>query len=212
MRRGIFYLVQTKKLVPSLPREVCFYEATFLSGLRFPVHPFIRELLHHLGIAPGQLMPNSWQIIISCMEIWMIVTEGDMIRLDEFVFLYCLKESKEFGYYELVPWDRKSRLVFNLPSSFHYWKSRYFFVFGDSWETLSNDFCGDVPRLERRWGTSKLGASSLVCHSLMKVFLFRFESNFFFFLFLYLATRVCPKLKSRYKGNVKDASDYAKTK
>ena len=39
--------------------EVCFYEATFLCGLRFPVHPFIMELLDHLHIAPGQLMPNS---------------------------------------------------------------------------------------------------------------------------------------------------------
>ena len=41
------------------PREVCFYEAAFLSGLRFPVHPFIMELLGHFDIAPGQLMPNS---------------------------------------------------------------------------------------------------------------------------------------------------------
>ena len=39
--------------------EVCFYEATFSCGLRFPVHPFIMELLDHLHIAPGQLMPNS---------------------------------------------------------------------------------------------------------------------------------------------------------
>ena len=47
-------------------------------------------------------MPNSWRIVISCIEIWMVVIEGDMIRLDEFVHLYCLKESKEYGYYELV--------------------------------------------------------------------------------------------------------------
>ena len=38
------------------PGEVCFYEIAFLSGLRFPVHPFIME---HLGIAPGQIMSNS---------------------------------------------------------------------------------------------------------------------------------------------------------
>ena len=61
------------------------------------------EFLHHLNIAPGQLMPNSWRTVISCMEIWMIVTEGDMIRLDKFVHLYHLKEPKEFGKYELVP-------------------------------------------------------------------------------------------------------------
>ena len=37
------------------------------------------------------------------MEIWTIVTEGDVIRTDELLFLYRLKESKEFGFYELVP-------------------------------------------------------------------------------------------------------------
>jgi len=31
------------------PGEICFYKAAFLSGLRFPVNPFVMELLHHLG-------------------------------------------------------------------------------------------------------------------------------------------------------------------
>lgn len=31
--------------------KVCFYQATFLCGLRFPVHPFIMEFLHYLTIA-----------------------------------------------------------------------------------------------------------------------------------------------------------------
>ena len=41
------------------PKKVCFYEVAFLCGLRFPVHPFIMELLNHFNIAHGQLMPNS---------------------------------------------------------------------------------------------------------------------------------------------------------
>ena len=41
------------------PGEICFYEAAFSCGLRFPVHPFIMELLDHFGIALEQLMPNS---------------------------------------------------------------------------------------------------------------------------------------------------------
>ena len=86
-----------------LPGEVCFYEATFLSGLRFPVHPFIMELLHRFDITPGQLMPNSWRIVVIYMEIWLVITKGDMIRLDELVYLYFLKESKKHGYYELMP-------------------------------------------------------------------------------------------------------------
>lgn len=39
--------------------EVCFYEVAFLCGLRFPIHPFIMELVHYFNIASGQLMPNS---------------------------------------------------------------------------------------------------------------------------------------------------------
>ena len=100
--------------------EVCFYEAAFSCDLRFPVHPFIMELLHYLNLARGQLMPNSWRIVISCMVIWTTIADGDMIILNEFVHLYRLKESKEFGYYEFVPWDRKLLLIVDLPSSFRY--------------------------------------------------------------------------------------------
>ena len=35
------------------PGEICFYEAAFSCGLRFPIHPFIMELLDHFGITPG---------------------------------------------------------------------------------------------------------------------------------------------------------------
>ena len=101
------------------PGEVCFYESTFSCGLRFPIHPFLMELLAHFGIAPGQLMPNSWRIVINCMHIW-LASNGDMIRLGELTYLYHLKESKECGYYELVPWERRTRNVKGLPSSFRY--------------------------------------------------------------------------------------------
>ena len=53
------------------PGEVRFYEVAFTCGLRLPVHPFIMELLGFFGIAPGQLMPNSWRIVINYMEIWL---------------------------------------------------------------------------------------------------------------------------------------------
>ena len=48
-------------------------------------------------------MLNSWRIVISCMVIWMTIADRDMITLNEFAYLYRLKESNQFGYYELVP-------------------------------------------------------------------------------------------------------------
>lgn len=154
-------------------------------GPSVSVHSFIMELLHHLNIAFGQLMPNSWRIRISCMEIWMIFNERDMIKLDEFVHLYWLKDSKEFGSYELVPWDRKTRLIIDLPLSFQYWKSRYFFVSGDNWETRSNDLWGEVPRLLHRWGMQKLGASSFASVFFYDL-CFRLYSDIYFLFFFQL--------------------------
>ena len=55
-------------------------------------------------------MPNSWRIVINCMEIWLAANE-DMIKVSELVYLYHLKESKEYGYYELVPWTRRTRII-----------------------------------------------------------------------------------------------------
>ena len=82
-----------------------------------------------------------------------------MIKVGELVYLNCLKESKEYGYYELLPWVRRARIVRGLPSSFRYWKSCFFFVYGDDFETPFDEAWGDIPRLLRRWGTPNLGAS-----------------------------------------------------
>ena len=65
------------------------------------------------------------------MVIWTIIADSDMITLNELVHLYRLKKSKEFGYYELIPWHRRSWLIVDLPLSFRYWKLRYFFMSGN---------------------------------------------------------------------------------
>ena len=179
--------------------EVCFYKATFSCGLRFPVHPFIMKLLHYLNLAPRQLMPNSWRILISCMVIWTTIADGDMLTVNEFVHLYCLKESKEFGYYEFIPWDRKSRLVADLPSSSHYWKSRYFFVSGDGWETLSDDFWGDVPRLLCQWKTpllSTFAPQEMLPFPSLFSFILAIIPNLF--LLLHYVVKDRPELEGRF--------------
>ena len=93
------------------------------------------------------------------MGIWLAATNEGMLKVDKLVYLYRLKESKEHGYYELVPWERRTRIVRGLPSSFRYCKSQFFLVFEDDFETPSNGVWGDLSRLLHRWGTPTLGAS-----------------------------------------------------
>ena len=93
----------------SYANEVCFYEADFTSGLCVLVHPFVRELFSYLHLAPTQLVPNFWRILVSCMVVWMSANDGDVIRRGEFLYFYHLRKSKDPGYFELKPWDRASR-------------------------------------------------------------------------------------------------------
>ena len=122
--------------------------------------------------------------MISYMEIWLAATKRDMIRVDEFTYLYRLKESKEYRYYELLPWVRKVRFVTGLSSSFRYWKSQFYFVYGDDWETPFVEVWGDIPRLLRRWRASSLGASSF-CKSSFILFPFPLYIIFYFIILFY---------------------------
>ena len=90
-------------------REVSFYEAAFSCGLRFLVHSFIHHLLSNLNITPEQFVPNAWRTVVSCMAIWFIVYDREMITLNEFLFLYKLKPSTLYVYFELSPWDKQTK-------------------------------------------------------------------------------------------------------
>ena len=46
---------------------VCFFEVAFDNGLRFPLHPFIKEVLQHFNICPSQLTPNGWGILVGLL-------------------------------------------------------------------------------------------------------------------------------------------------
>ena len=36
-----------------VPKTVCFFEAAFENGLRFPLHPFIKNVLQHFNVCPS---------------------------------------------------------------------------------------------------------------------------------------------------------------
>ena len=64
--------------------KVSFYEATYSCGLHFSIHPFIMQLLFALNVAPSQLVPNAWRMIIGYMSIWVSIHDGDMMGILNF--------------------------------------------------------------------------------------------------------------------------------
>ena len=192
------------------PDEVCFYEADFTSGLRFPIHPFTWELFLRLKLALAQIVPNSWRTIICCMVKWMSANEGDILRVEEFLHLYHLKRSKLPGYWEFKPWDKRSRLVIDSPSPLRELKTSFFFVFGDGWETTSRENSNDISKLLHRWGTPKSGASFIFL-LYIRVHIYICSSFLNFAKKIVFTESPCPRLKKRYHNRLEKVRGYIKS-
>ncbi|XP_044958930.1 uncharacterized protein LOC123410107 [Hordeum vulgare subsp. vulgare] len=46
------------------PGAVCVYAHALEAGVRFPLHAFLRKALTHFRLAPGQLTPNGWLVLV----------------------------------------------------------------------------------------------------------------------------------------------------
>ena len=111
---------------------VCFFEVAFDNGLCFPLHPFIKRVLQHFNVFLSQLSPNFWGILIGLLVFFRDKGLG-FPSIALFLDLFTVKEAAE-GFLYLSKRVSAPLIISNLPSSHKFWKKRYFFVSGRSWE------------------------------------------------------------------------------
>ncbi|KAF3452062.1 hypothetical protein FNV43_RR08158 [Rhamnella rubrinervis] len=89
---------------PSRPKagEAVFHIAFFEYGLRLPLLPVFREILHRWGLAPGQLTPNSWRSLVCCYILWKEL--GMTLTAKEFMYMYHLKKDPKRGRFRSSGW------------------------------------------------------------------------------------------------------------
>ena len=121
----------------SVPCMVCFFEVAFDNGLRFPLHPFIKEVLQHFNICPSQLAPNGWGILVGLLAF----NRNKGLGVPNVAMLLHLfnptATTEGFIYFPKRP--GAPPVISDLPSSHSSWKGRYFFVSGSNWEYDSLD-------------------------------------------------------------------------
>ena len=121
----------------SVPGMVCFFEVAFDNGLRFPLHPFIKEVLQHFHICPSQLAPNGWGILVGLLVFF---RDRGLSVPNVALLLYLFNPTATAEGFIYFPRRSGAPLVISdLPSSHRTWKVRYFFVSGSNWEYDSLD-------------------------------------------------------------------------
>ena len=118
----------TERIDYNIPGWIGFYVQPFADGLRFPIPRLAWEVLDHYGIAPSQLMPNAWRVLLSieCLAF----EQGVLFEVKDVVYSYYLKEHlTEKGRYTLCLRRKREQIIMGLPTNDRgNWQSDYFFV------------------------------------------------------------------------------------
>ena len=123
--------------IVQVPKMVCFFEAAFENGLRFPLHPFTKTVMQHFNVCPAQLSPNFWGVLVGLL----VAFRDKGLGVPSIVLLlnfFSVKESAE-GFLYFAKRSNAKLIISDLPSSHKHWKERYFFVGGRNWEYNSTN-------------------------------------------------------------------------
>ena len=118
--------------VAHVPKMVCFFDAAFENGLRFPLHPFFKCVLQHFNVCPTQLSPNFWGVLVGLFVAFRDKGLG-VPSLALLLDLFSVKESTE-GFLYISKRSNARLIISDMPFSHKYWKEPYFFVSGRNWE------------------------------------------------------------------------------
>ncbi|KAF8656914.1 hypothetical protein HU200_060477 [Digitaria exilis] len=135
---------------PPQPR-ICVYSQAFAAGMRLPLHPFVAGALAHYGIAPSQLAPNGWRVLVAFAVLCHFRGAGapSLPVFRHFFALAPLPKAK--GWYSLRGRESVPALFTGLPNSTKTWKEEFLLVSpppGSPW------------RCPVRWGAPSKEATS----------------------------------------------------
>ncbi|XP_044427530.1 uncharacterized protein [Triticum aestivum] len=111
---------------PPPERAVCMYAHALEAGARVPLHGFFSEALTHFGIAPGQLAPSGWRVLVGFVVL--CHDAGVQPSTDVFRHFFSLAAFKLKGWYCFRTKDAVGALFTGLSKPDEAWKGRFFFL------------------------------------------------------------------------------------
>ncbi|KAL6898061.1 hypothetical protein ACP4OV_006657 [Aristida adscensionis] len=112
---------------PPPPGAACVYAHALEAGMRLPLHPFVCEVLAHFGVAPSQLAPNGWRIMVGFLALCRNAgAQTPSLAVFRHFFALCVCRFK--GWHCFRGKDTAGALFTGLPSFITGWKEGFFFL------------------------------------------------------------------------------------
>uniref|UniRef100_A0A453QVY2 Transposase (putative) gypsy type domain-containing protein n=2 Tax=Aegilops tauschii subsp. strangulata TaxID=200361 RepID=A0A453QVY2_AEGTS len=108
------------------PKAVCVYAHALEAGVRFPLHGFFCKTLSHFDLAPGQLTPDGWRVLVGFLALCHDASVPPSVAV--FRHFFSLRSRK--GWYCFRCKEGAGALVTGLGSSESdgEWKRGFFFL------------------------------------------------------------------------------------
>ena len=92
---------------------VGFTKAMLKVGVSLPLAPYIRKLLHSFGLAPAQLVPTAWRVIIGMWAVWRKLGFSDpsVIKF-QYLFRLC-RNPKTYGLWHFKAYEDSNEILLN---------------------------------------------------------------------------------------------------
>ncbi|KAB9384667.1 hypothetical protein FH972_027029 [Carpinus fangiana] len=156
--------------------EICLSLHMLEAGFRLPVPRVIREVLHLLNLAPFQIHPNGWRVLVGMAILWPELHKDQgrpSLTAQEFLYLYTIYPANKEAIDTWKFHARKAGAVFEIPYRLRIknWKNKFFFI-SPGFEFFEGE-AHDFP-LKSQWGRIPAGASHLPV--LLRRFLIRLQA------------------------------------
>ncbi|KAM0899733.1 hypothetical protein ACQ4PT_021086 [Festuca glaucescens] len=111
---------------PPRPGAVCVYAHALEAGLRFPLHAFFSDALSHFRLAPSQLTPNGWRVLVG----FFVLCHSAGVPPSLAVFRHFFSLPSRNGWYGFKCRKGAGALFTGLtsPKSDKEWKRAFFFL------------------------------------------------------------------------------------
>ena len=145
----------------------CIYQDALEAGLRVPPHPFIRAVMKFFQLGIGQIVPNSWCLLVGFLVLTLRMGITPTVDLFNIFFAIASHPGKNSWYY--IRGHEGKLLVSNPVSSIRFWKENFIFVkvkgVTRSWNF---EYVAPAVKLRTKQYAAEIAKLETVCNTLFR--------------------------------------------